>query len=244
MALIRFGGGVTEMRGSIAGTTFSRTRGGAIARGRTVPVNPNTLRQADNRALFAMVVASWAELGGGKPTVNGWNSWASEVELVNRLGEAYTPSGRQMYISVNMAKVTSGQEMLTNAPVNTNAPSPDAGIVQIDALTEAAPDANILASMQTNTLLAQPDVTVYFDATPPVNPGVTNVENLYRRIKTFTPTAIAEPLLAGYNAAFPEVSGGPNVLTEMIFRWRYRITTTSNPILSAYVYGSSEFSTP
>lgn len=240
MALVRFGNGVTEMRGSIAGTTFSRVRGGAIARNRTVPVNPNTLKQADVRSQFAMIVAAWNSVS--KNDIDGWNSFATGVELVNRLGEAYTPSGRQVFLSINLAKQFAGLALLTEAPSSPNLPDPDAGIT--DLTIEATGPAGInLVTFDTNVLTAQASTNVFFDATPPLENGQTNVENLYRRIAVFTPTAAAENLLGAYQAAFPEVAPSSTSMIDKVVRWRYRITTAANPLLSAYNYGSNQVGT-
>lgn len=237
MALVRFGNGVAEMRGSINGTTFSRVRGGAIARNRTVPVNPNTLRQADVRSLFAIVVASWNTVG--KTAIDGWNSFGQSVELVNRLGEAYNPSGRQIFMAVNLAKANAGLTLLTDAPASPNLPDPDAGIVSVTGEENIAPGPFTIGDFSTNVLVAQATTTVYFDATPPLPEGITNVENMYKRIDTFTPIAAAENMSVEYQAAYPQVVNSPTQFVGMIIRWRYRLATTANPILSAYNYGST-----
>jgi hypothetical protein len=96
MALIRFGNGVSEIRGSIAGTTFSRNRAGAVARNRIKPINPNTQQQADVRYLFATIAAQFADLNQAQKDV--WTDFAAALTFWrNRLGEPYTPSARQVY---------------------------------------------------------------------------------------------------------------------------------------------------
>ncbi|GAI01350.1 unnamed protein product, partial [marine sediment metagenome] len=45
MALIKYGGGIVQISGSIAGTVFARNKMGNYARPRTKPVNPRTARQ-------------------------------------------------------------------------------------------------------------------------------------------------------------------------------------------------------
>lgn len=230
MALIRFGNGVTEMRGSIAGTTFSRARGGAIARSRTSPINPNTLAQAAVRTRFADVVAAWSGIAG-KPTVDEWNTFAQGVELLNRLGEAYTPSGRQMFLAVNLARQSAGLAISVALPSSTNQPEPPSQITEITAESTGG----ILGTLETNVLTAEANTRVLIDMTPPLDPAITNVENLYRRIATFAPTATAQDLLTAYDAAFPGSAGPP----DNVIYWRARQFTVTNPILSAYVYGAS-----
>ncbi|GAH50296.1 unnamed protein product, partial [marine sediment metagenome] len=47
MALVKLGGGIVQISGSIAGNTFARNRFGNYMRSRTKPVNPNSTRQTD-----------------------------------------------------------------------------------------------------------------------------------------------------------------------------------------------------
>jgi len=83
MALVKFGGGVVGMSGSIAGTTFARNRSGSYARAKTKPINPNTTLQNLVRATFAMLSARWAQtLTEAQRTA--WNLYASSVS-VNQL---------------------------------------------------------------------------------------------------------------------------------------------------------------
>lgn len=235
MALVRFGNGVAEMRGSIAGTTFSRVKGGAIARNRTVPVNPNSLAQANVRTNFAIVVASWNILG--KAEIDTWAALAPNVELVNRLGEAYNPTARQLYLSINLAKQNGGLALLNEAPASPNLPDPDAGITSITGEVTAGD----LSSLDTNVLTAQATTTVFMDMTRPHSPSITNVENMYRQVSIFSPTAAAKNLLPEYLTVF----GDPVPTAEnQVIRWRYRLVTTANPILSAYQYGSTTITAP
>jgi hypothetical protein len=96
MALVRFGNGISEIRGSIAGSTFSRTHAGAVIRNRIKPTNPNTQPQADIRYLFSYVAASYADLSEAER--KQWREFAEALTFwKNRLGESYTPTARQVY---------------------------------------------------------------------------------------------------------------------------------------------------
>lgn len=121
MATVRFGQGVAEMRGSIGGTTFSRSRNGATARNRTVPVNPNTQSQSDLRYLFSQIAQRWAQLT--TPQREQWDDYAGLITyLTNRLGEAYTPSGRQMFQTCNTNLVLANSLLNPGPPVGYTLP--------------------------------------------------------------------------------------------------------------------------
>lgn len=100
MALIKFGGGITEMRGSIAGNVYSRNRYGAYARARTVPVNPNTSLQQEVRSALSALTARWSStLTSAQRTA--WNLYGSSVEMTNKLGETIHLSGFNHFIRSN-----------------------------------------------------------------------------------------------------------------------------------------------
>ena len=101
MALLKFGGGITEMRGSIAGNTYSRNRYGAYARARTKPVNPNTGPQQSVRATMAFLTDRWSQtLTAAQRTA--WNLYGANVVMTNKLGESINLSGFNHYIRSNM----------------------------------------------------------------------------------------------------------------------------------------------
>ena len=100
MASIKFGGGITEMRGSIAGNVFSRNRYGAYVRARTVPVNPNTALQQAFKASLAFLADRWANTLTAAQRA-AWNLYGSNVNMTNRLGETINLSGFNHYIRSN-----------------------------------------------------------------------------------------------------------------------------------------------
>ncbi|GAH61532.1 unnamed protein product, partial [marine sediment metagenome] len=61
MALIKYGGGIIQMSGSVAGSTHARNRFGNYMRARTKPVNPNSARQVTARAVIGFLTARWHE---------------------------------------------------------------------------------------------------------------------------------------------------------------------------------------
>lgn len=101
MPLIKFGGGITEMRGSLGGNVYSRNRYGAYMRARTVPVNPNTPSQQAVRASMAFLTDRWAQtLTAGQRTA--WNLYGATVPMLNKLGEAMNLTGFNHYIRSNL----------------------------------------------------------------------------------------------------------------------------------------------
>ncbi len=124
MALVKFGGGITQMSGSIAGNTFARNRYGNYVRARTKPVNPRTALQTVVRASLAFLTTSWSQtLSAAQRTA--WNLYASNVAMTNRLGESTFMTGFNHYIRSNMIRKQVGFPIIEEGPVIFELPESD-----------------------------------------------------------------------------------------------------------------------
>ena len=124
MALIKFGGGVVQMSGSIAGDTFARNRYGNYSRARTKPVNPNTARQTLIRSALSTLTARWSQtLTAAQRTA--WNLYANSVAMKNRLGESVFLTGFNHYIRSNSFRVAYGKTPVDAGPVIFELPAKD-----------------------------------------------------------------------------------------------------------------------
>lgn len=124
MALVKFGGGIAQISGSIAGTTFARNRYGAIARNRSLPVDPASPRQINARSIVISVVATWtATLTAAQRTA--WATYAQALNLTNRIGESMKITGFNAYVMCNAARTNAGIAMLEDAPTVLEMPGAD-----------------------------------------------------------------------------------------------------------------------
>lgn len=124
MALIKFGGGVVGMSGSIAGTTFARNRYGSYARARTKPINPNTGFQQNVRSALSYLTTRWSQtLTADQRTA--WNLYGSSVAMLNKLGETIYLSGFNHYIRSNTWLRTVGAAAVDAGPVIFELPTAD-----------------------------------------------------------------------------------------------------------------------
>jgi len=115
MALVRFGGGITAMSGSIAGNTFARNRSGAYVRNRTKPVNPKSSLQNTARAIVSYVSEYWnEELTADQRSL--WQSYANAVAMKNKLGETIKLSGFNHFVRTNAHRYRTGFAPLKAAP--------------------------------------------------------------------------------------------------------------------------------
>jgi hypothetical protein len=135
MALIRFGGGVVQMSGSIAGDTFARNRYGNYSRARTKPVNPNSDRQVVVRARIAVLAEYWNDtLTAAQRTA--WGSYAAAVPWTNKLGETIHLSGFNMFVRSNAVVLEAGDAIVAAGPTLMQLPPQDSGFSV--ALSEAS----------------------------------------------------------------------------------------------------------
>jgi len=124
MALVKYGGGIIQMSGSIAGNTHARNRFGNYIRARTKPVNPNTARQQVIRGLMSTLTTHWAQtLTAAQRTA--WNLYASSVSMKNKLGEAVNLTGFNHYLRSNIAIVQAGGTRVDAGPTTFELPTKD-----------------------------------------------------------------------------------------------------------------------
>lgn len=123
-ALIKFGGGVVQMSGSIAGNTFARNRYGNYCRARTKPTNPNTGRQQLIRAALSELTARWGQTLTALQRA-AWNLYGASVAMKNRLGENVFMTGFNHYIRSNSFRVAYGKTPVDDGPVIFELPATD-----------------------------------------------------------------------------------------------------------------------
>ena len=124
MALVKFGGGIIQMSGSIAGNTYARNRFGNYVRARTKPINPNTAGQQVIRGLMATLTAVWGQtLTAAQRTA--WNLYASSVSMKNALGEAVNLTGFNHYLRSNIAIMQAGGTRVDAGPTIFELPTKD-----------------------------------------------------------------------------------------------------------------------
>jgi len=124
MALVKYGGGIIQMSGSIAGNTFARNRYGNYVRARTKPVNPKSERQNLVRATLAYLTERWAETLTGDQR-DAWGVYAAGVAMKNALGEAIKLSGFNHYIRSNANVVRRGETPYDDGPAVNTLPDQD-----------------------------------------------------------------------------------------------------------------------
>jgi len=134
MALIKYGGGIVQMSGSIAGDTHARNRFGNYMRARTKPVNPKSARQSAARIIIMFLAEQWRESPMDDAKRLAWETYAAGVNWNNKLGESIKLTGFNMFIRSNAALIAAGGSLITTGP-------PDIGLPPGDSALAVACDA-------------------------------------------------------------------------------------------------------
>ncbi len=136
MALVKYGGGVIQMSGSIAGNTFARNRFGNYMRARTKPVNPRSMRQERAKAVVSLLAEYWHS--DMNDTQRGlWDVYAAAVSMKNKLGETIHITGFNHFIRSNANMRVVGGGVTTAAPSILSLPEKDV-LLQCDGEDIAA----------------------------------------------------------------------------------------------------------
>lgn len=100
--------------GSLAGVTASRNRFGQYHRTRATPVNPGSDFQGPVRSRLGAQAAAWRALTSTQRA--GWEALAAGMTRTDSLGQAYTLTGLQAFVSVNALNLAAGNAVVSDAP--------------------------------------------------------------------------------------------------------------------------------
>ena len=106
MAKVQFGGGVSNIQGSIAGNTFTRSKAGPAARNRVKPNNPATPAQLAQRERIVRLSKAWQQLTEDQR--KSWDAEAKEQKTKGVCGNNITLTGHQYFVRVNSLRESNG----------------------------------------------------------------------------------------------------------------------------------------
>jgi hypothetical protein len=115
MALVKLGGGIVGISGSIAGNTFARNRYGNYMRARTKPINPNSSRQQVIRSALAALTTKWSQVLTAAQR-ESWKLYGESVSMLNRLGESIFLTGFNHFLRSNIPLAQAGEANVLPGP--------------------------------------------------------------------------------------------------------------------------------
>lgn len=124
MALVKLGGGVVGISGSIAGNTFARNRFGSYIRARTKPINPQSARQTVARARIGFLAEEWSDVLTAAQR-QAWETYAASIGWTNRLGEVVHLTGFNHFVRSNAMVLACGGTYIAAGPTIISLPNQD-----------------------------------------------------------------------------------------------------------------------
>jgi hypothetical protein len=124
MALVTYGPIVSNARKKIAGVVATKGHAGNFLRTKVAPIQPRTTAQRNVRANFTALAKMWQTIGA--TAIAAFNALAATTKKKDRLGNAVTPTGMQLFMSLNRAlqQINATAYPLTTPPPNLVATSP------------------------------------------------------------------------------------------------------------------------
>jgi len=190
---------VSEVRGKIAATVYSKNKGGAVIRNRITPINRRSTDQTTARQLLASFASQWRGLTPAQRA--SWNAASPNFPQQDNLGQTIFLSGEQLFIRSNANRQLLGLGVITSAPAPTSF-----DVLSLTTLT-------IDASAGTVSLAFAPTVPAGFSmvvrATAPVSQGKDFfTQSAFRFIKAIA-AAETSPQALGteYVAKFGSIAG-------------------------------------
>lgn len=113
MAQVKYGSGITGLKGSLGGHVFQGGNGGAIVRQKMGKVMPKSAAFMYYQDLFRQVAGAWNNLSLEQKTA--WNLAAPTWPHTNRFGDDIQVSGYNVFIELNTLALLAGQDIYVTA---------------------------------------------------------------------------------------------------------------------------------
>jgi hypothetical protein len=113
MTLISYSGLVSDNRGKLNGSIFSKCHAGNVIKNFCRPQNPRSATQQPNRANWQFLLFNWQTLSDIQRQT--WHRLAKATTWSNKLGQQFHPTGQQLFLYCNQNLFTINQLPLTSA---------------------------------------------------------------------------------------------------------------------------------
>lgn len=196
---------------SAGSTTFGHNRFGAYFRNRVIPTNPVTGPQTAVRVDFGDHSSNWRTLTAEQQAV--WTAYGENYAKTDSLGETYSLTGLQAYVSVNRNLATYGAAAITVPGLF----SPPSGLATATATADSSLGGSMEVAYTATPLGANTKLAIF--ATRPLSAGINFQPNgAYKLIKV-TAAAAASPadIAAEYTAIYGSVGlTGEKILYKLV----------------------------
>lgn len=177
MAKVRLGALAQDIRGSQAGLTFSRNKGGAYVRQRVAPTNVSSDARTRQRNIFSANAKAWS--GALTDDQRGaWSLFAAANPITDVFGASIILSGISMYQRLNAVLQTVSEPVISDPPSDLTVDPLALGT----ALNVGTGFSEMTIATAAQTVVA--DTLYYIWAAAPMSMGRTPQNSNYRYIGT------------------------------------------------------------
>lgn len=168
MAKVVYSDLIVEMRGKVGGAVYSKNKGGAYRKRRTVPSNPQTAAQIAVRGKISTLSQAWKTLTSEQQAA--WQAATPQFQYVNNLGQLQSYTAQALFMALNSSiRAANPSASLLSSP-----PAP----ASITNVVPSTLEANVTAGvMEVFSIAFAPTVpaghAVIVQATRAMSPGVT-----------------------------------------------------------------------
>jgi hypothetical protein len=201
MAKAKYGGGIADLRGSIAGQVHSRNTYGNYIRQKVSPVQPRTDRQLEVRELFSTLSRRYSSVLTDEQQ-EAWRQAAASNPVRDVFGDSITLTGINLFNRLNSLRVLAGLTPLDEPPA----------VEEVEALenftaTWDATSGEISVEFEPDPVPTGRYLAIW--ATEPLNPGVAFVTHKLRLLVVVPPgTASPVNITGDYTARYGSIIRG------------------------------------
>jgi hypothetical protein len=183
MAKVKFSALISEMRGKLNGSVFTKNRYGNALRNKVTPVNRRTPHQQSVKALFTYFSQKWRTLTDDQR--NAWNSAVDDFKRNNIFGDSIRPTGSNLFCELNANLAIIGGNELTSPPLQQRIVGVRGFKLNIDSTVGSEK-----FDIEFDPSPTSPDVYHMVYATRCYSPGKSFIQSEYRIIGVIAPGAI------------------------------------------------------
>lgn len=212
MAQLKYGPIITSIKGKIGGVVFQGGRGAQQAKLDAIRDSAKLTKADAGRVIntlpiTASVAGMWRNLTDEQRT--SWNTGAVNYPAYNKFGEAYTPSGFQVFMTLNFQLVALSIGPSDLCPIPVTVPDlPDFGVAWVPSST-----INV-----TFSIAIEADFSVRVEATQPMAVGRNPKNSNYKAIRLMDDTDTSP---TNVYSDYVNVFGGVPAGARIYFRFTY-----------------------
>lgn len=209
MAKVKFSALISEMRGKLNGSVFSKNRGGNYLRTKVTPANLQTAPQTTARARLAQFSQAWRSLSEVQRAA--WSGAVDSFSSTNVFGDTVNPTGNTLFTKLNINSAIAGGSQMNVPPALVAVPSPS------NVALTATATGNVL-NLDFDPSSVPAGLRMEIQATPQLSPGISNANSKFTTLVVVDDSfSSGDSISAEYVAKYGALAAGRKVFVRVRF---------------------------